>query len=187
MVSELVCAGFGGQGVMLMGQILAYAAALEGKEATWFPSYGPEMRGGTANCQIVISEEPITSPILSRPKAAIVLNKPSFQRFEPLVASGGYLFVNKSLVDEESARTDIEVIAIPATDIAQEIGSIQVTNFVLLGAYIEKVRPVAFDSVEKILEKVLTGTKAKFLPLNKEALKRGREFVHQLQKNGGKS
>ncbi len=179
MVYELICAGFGGQGVMLMGQILAYAAALEGKEATWFPSYGPEMRGGTANCQVVISLEPITSPILSRPKAAIVMNKPSFQKFEPLVAKDGLLFVNKSLVDEESTRTDIEVIAIPATDIAQEIGSTQVTNFVLLGAYIEKVKPVDLNSVEKVLEKMLTGAKAKFLPLNKEALKRGREFVQR--------
>jgi 2-oxoglutarate ferredoxin oxidoreductase subunit gamma len=179
---ELVCAGFGGQGVMLMGQVLAYAAALEGKEATWFPSYGPEMRGGTANCQVVISDEPITSPILSRPQVAIVLNKPSFFKFEPLVAQNGLLIVNSSLVDQETARKDIEVIAIPATDIAQEIGSLQVANFVLLGAYLEKVKPVSFNSVEKVLEKILTGSKAKFLPLNREALKRGQKFVQE----GGK-
>lgn len=179
---ELVCAGFGGQGVMLMGQVLAYAAALEGKEATWFPSYGPEMRGGTANCQVVISDEPVTSPILSRPQVAIVLNKPSFQKFEPLVAPGGLLIVNSSLVDQESLRKDIEVVAIPATDIAQEIGSLQVANFVLLGAYLEKVKAVDFNSVEKVLEKILTGSKAKFLPLNKEALKRGRKIVQE----GGK-
>ncbi|MCR4428919.1 MAG: 2-oxoacid:acceptor oxidoreductase family protein [Caldiserica bacterium] len=177
MVFELVCAGFGGQGVMLMGQLLAYAAALEGKEATWFPSYGPEMRGGTANCQVVISDEPITSPILSRPQTAIVLNKPSFFKFEPLVAPGGFLFVNTSLVDIPSQRGDIDILLIPATEIAQEIGSTQVANLVLLGAYVEKLKPVDFSSIEKILEKFMTGAKAKFLPLNKEALKRGRELV----------
>lgn len=177
MVFELVCAGFGGQGVMLMGQILAYAATFEGKEATWFPSYGPEMRGGTANCQVVVSDEPITSPILSRPQTAIVLNKPSFFKFEPLVAPGGFLFVNRSLVDTSSERNDIEVFLIPATEIAQEIGSLQVANMVLLGAYVEKLKPVQFSSMEKVLEKLMTGGKARFLPLNKKALNRGREIV----------
>jgi 2-oxoglutarate ferredoxin oxidoreductase subunit gamma len=182
MVHELVCAGFGGQGVMLMGQLLAYAAALEGKEATWFPSYGPEMRGGTANCQVVISDEPITSPILSQPKAAIVLNKPSFQRFEPLVAPGGLLFVNTSLVDDKSSRHDLEIFEIPAAEIAQEIGALQVTNLVILGAYLERAKPVSFATMEKVLEKTFSGPKARFLPLNREALKRGQDFILKLCK-----
>ena len=179
MTYEVICAGFGGQGVMLMGQLLAYAATMEGKEATWYPSYGPEMRGGTANCQVVISDQPISSPVLSLPQAAIVLNKPSFEKFAPIVANNGLLLVNLSLVDIKSARTDLEIYEIPATEIAQQIGSTVVTNIVLLGAYLERIKPVKFESVEAILQKMLTGRREKFIPLNMEALQRGRDFMQK--------
>lgn len=182
MTYELLCAGFGGQGVMLMGQILAYAAAAEGKKATWFPSYGPEMRGGTANCQVVVSDQAITSPILSRPQCVIVLNKPSFLRFEPVVKEDGLLIVNSSLIELKSKRVDLKAYYIPATEVAQEIGSAQVTNMVLLGAYLEEIKPVSIESVKKVMEKTFSGSKAKFLPLNLEALERGREFI---KKNRG--
>lgn len=179
MTYEVICAGFGGQGVMLMGQLLAYAATMEGKEATWYPSYGPEMRGGTANCQVVISDQPISSPVLSLPQAVIVLNKPSFEKFAPIVAKSGLLLVNLSLVDIKSERTDLEIYEIPATEIAQQIGSTVVTNIVLLGAYLERIKPVKFESVEAILQKTLTGKREKFIPLNMEALKRGRDFMQK--------
>jgi 2-oxoglutarate ferredoxin oxidoreductase subunit gamma len=178
---ELLCAGFGGQGVMLMGQLLAYAAAMEGMEATWFPSYGPEMRGGTANCQVVISDEPISSPILSFPEAVIVLNKASFLKYEPMVTQGGLLIVNSSLLDLKSARTDIEIYEIPATDMANEMGGTIVANLILLGAYLERVPVVKTESLEKVLHKLLVGAKERFLPLNLAAFHRGAEAMRALR------
>jgi 2-oxoglutarate ferredoxin oxidoreductase subunit gamma len=183
---ELLCAGFGGQGVMLMGQLLAYAAAMEDKEATWFPSYGPEMRGGTANCQVVISDTPISSPILSHPETVIALNKPSFQKYEPLVCSGGLLLVNSSLNDVKSSRTDLEIYEIPATEMANDLGGTIVTNIVLLGAYLERVPAVRWESVEKVLHKLLSGPKERFLPMNLEALHRGAEMMRALRLSSGK-
>lgn len=182
---ELLCAGFGGQGVMLMGQLLAYAAAMEDKEATWFPSYGPEMRGGTANCQVVISDTPISSPVLSHPETVIALNKPSFQKYEPLVSSGGLLLVNSTLNDVKSSRTDLEIYEIPATEMANELGGAIVANIVLLGAYLERVPAVRWESVEKVLHKLLSGSKERFLPMNLEALHRGAETMRSMRTDYG--
>ncbi len=179
MTHEVICAGFGGQGVMLMGQLLAYAATMEGKEATWYPSYGPEMRGGTANCQVVISDQPINSPVLSLPQSVIVLNRPSFEKFASTVAPGGLLLVNLSLVDIKSKRTDLEIHEIPATEIAQQIGSTLVANIILLGAYLERMKSVRFESVEAVLQKTMSGRREKFIPLNMEALHAGREFIRK--------
>lgn len=177
MTYELLCAGFGGQGVMLMGQLLAYAATMEGKETTFFQSYGPEMRGGTANCQVVISDTPISSPVLSSPQAVIVMNRPSFEKYEPLVHSGGILFVNSSLIDLVSQRADIETHYIPASQIAQEVGNTLVANVVMTGAYVERLHPIASESIEAVLVKTLTGRKERYLTLNLEAFKRGAAII----------
>lgn len=137
MKQEFIIAGFGGQGVLLLGQMLAYAGMLEGKQVSWMPSYGPEMRGGTANCTVVISDEEIGSPVVSQPSCVIALNLPSLDKFEPMVKPGGLLLINSSLVDREPRRDDIKAVALPATEIASELGNIRVTNMVALGALVQ--------------------------------------------------
>jgi 2-oxoglutarate ferredoxin oxidoreductase subunit gamma len=134
MLHEIIMAGFGGQGIMLLGKILATAAMLDGRETTWLSSYGPEMRGGTANCSVIISDKPIGSPYIAEPTTALVLNSPSFEKFEPLVKSGGILIVNSSLVELHSSRTDITIFLVPCTDIAVELSNLKDTNLVALGA-----------------------------------------------------
>jgi len=126
MEHNVVIAGFGGQGIMLIGELLARAGMEQGKEVTWLPSYGPEQRGGTANCAVVIADEPIASPLLPEPQAAIVFNRQSFDKFEPAVEKGGLLVVDATLIDRKSERSDITCVYIPATDIALELGELQV-------------------------------------------------------------
>ena len=147
-MEEIIIAGFGGQGVMSMGQLIAYAGMLEGKGVSWLPSYGPEQRGGTANCAVVISgEEQVGSPLVTRPSTAIVLNNPSFDKFEPLVRPGGLLMINSSLVTKISERSDIEMIELTATDLAADLGNSRVANMILLGAFIELTKVVSCESI----------------------------------------
>ena len=167
---KLVIAGFGGQGVMLIGQMIAYAAMLEGKEVTWMPSYGPEMRGGTANCSVIVSDKRISSPIITEASAVVAMNLPSLTKFEGLVKPGGHLFVNTSLIKEEPWRHDVEIYNIDATEIALSFNNEKVSNMVILGAIVSKTGMVKRESIEKVMEKLFTGKKAKLLPLNKEAL-----------------
>ncbi|PLV60135.1 2-oxoacid:acceptor oxidoreductase family protein [Thermotoga sp. KOL6] len=173
----IIIAGFGGQGVMLMGQVLATAAVIEGKNTTWLPSYGPEMRGGTANCTVVIDEKPVTSPIIDHPTEVIAMNLPSMIKFGPRLKAGGILFVNSSVVDKKLERKDVEIIEIPANDIAEEIGLQKVANMVMLGAFIETTKVVRFESIEKALEEKLKGSKRMFLSVNLDAIRRGSDFV----------
>ncbi|HID15882.1 MAG TPA: 2-oxoacid:ferredoxin oxidoreductase subunit gamma [Candidatus Atribacteria bacterium] len=176
MHEEIVIAGFGGQGVMSMGRLLAYIGMIEGKNVSWFPSYGPEMRGGTANCTVIISSEPIGSPVTSSPTTAIVMNRPSLDKFEPLLKSGGYLFINSSLVDREPERKDIKIYKVPANEIAEEIGNSKVANMVVVGAYIgvTKTFPkeVAIEAMRSSLKKV----GEEILDLNEKAIERGYEL-----------
>ncbi len=174
---NVVIAGFGGQGVMLIGELLARAGMDEGKEVTWLPSYGPEQRGGTANCAVVIADEPIASPLLTEPQAAIVFNRQSFDKFEPLVEKGGLLIVDSTLIDRKSSRSDLDVVYIPASDIALQLGNNKFTNMVLLGAYLGKRNPIRMDSVHGALQVFLTGKKSAFIEINKRALQAGVEFV----------
>lgn len=167
---KLVLAGFGGQGVMLIGQMIAYAGMLEGKEVTWMPSYGPEMRGGTANCTVIVSDKKISSPIVTEATAVVVMNLPSLLKFEPLVKSGGQLFVNTSLVKENPFRDDIEIYNIDASKIARSLHHDKVSNMVVLGAIVNKTNVVKMESVEKVMEKLFTGRKAQLLPFSKKAL-----------------
>ena len=176
MVEEFVFAGFGGQGVMFAGQLLAYAAMDEGLEVTWIPSYGPEMRGGTAHCLVVVSEHPIGSPVVERPKTAIVFNNPSFDKYEPLVAQAGLLVVNSSLVTRPSRRKNLTVLVIPATQLASQLGDVRVTNMVLLGATLSARPVLPLDAIRHALEKHLPERRRNLLPLNLEALARGAEY-----------
>ncbi|WP_043931439.1 2-oxoacid:acceptor oxidoreductase family protein [Bacillus sp. EB01] len=173
MLEEIIIAGFGGQGVMSMGQLIAYAGMHEGKNVSWLPSYGPEQRGGTANCAVVVSDEPVGSPLVSAPSAAIVLNIPSFEKFEPKVRPGGLLIVNSSLVGLKFTRNDLTIIEIDATAIANELGNGKVANMVLVGAFVEWTGIVSDEAVIASLKKVLSEEKHSLIPVNKCALDKG--------------
>lgn len=177
MTLETIFAGFGGQGVMLMGQLLAYSGMYEGKQVSWFPSYGPEMRGGTANCSVVVSDDPVGSPVISEPDVLIAMNRPSLEKFEPMLKPGGTLFYNSSLIHVTPKRTDIEVIAIAANDIATELGNAKVANMVVMGAILKKTGIVNLETVMSVLRKTMTGSKEKLIPLNQKALEKGMELI----------
>jgi 2-oxoglutarate ferredoxin oxidoreductase subunit gamma len=182
MLEEIIIAGFGGQGVMSMGELIAYAGMLEGKGVSWLPSYGPEQRGGTANCAVVVSDEPVGSPLVTRPSTAIVLNNPSFDKFEQQVRPGGLLIINTSLVIRVSERKDIKLIEINATDMANDLGNSRVANMILLGAFLEHTKIVSEESVLASLKKVLSKDKHHMLEINKQALMKGASLV-QFQMN----
>lgn len=173
---EIIIAGFGGQGIMAMGSLLAYASMLEKKKVSWLPSYGPEMRGGTANCTVVISEEEIGSPVVSEPTAVIAMNRPSLDKFEPLLKPEGLLFINTSLIDRKPERRDVQVMEIPATTIAGELGNLRVANMVMLGAFVRATEVVGFDTLLVALQKVLPERYLHLIPLNEEALRRGASY-----------
>lgn len=175
MQKEIIIAGFGGQGVLFSGQVLAYAAMDSGLEVTWIPSYGPEMRGGTANCTVVIADNEIGSPLVKNPPLAIALNLPSFGKYEDVLATGGTLVVNQSMVDREAKRDDINVIFVPCNEIAEEIGDRKLTNMVAMGALLTALPELTLNDIEKALEGHLPKRHAHLLPKNYEALKRGFE------------
>ena len=180
MNERILCAGFGGQGVMSLGQLLAYAGMIENRHVTWLPSYGPEMRGGTAYCSVVISDSPVGSPIVTRNAGSvIVMNLPSLLKFEPSVVPGGLLLVNSSLIDRAPARRDIRSHAIPAGELAAECGSARAANMVMLGAYLAISRAVSMESVTTAFGKVFGEKAARLLELNVCALHRGAEAVLQ--------
>ena len=165
MTEQIIIAGFGGQGVMSMGQLLAYAGMLEGKNVSWLPSYGPEMRGGTANCNVIITDDMVASPIVTQASAVIALNKPSLDKFENAVIPGGMLFVNSSLIDRKSMRGDIEAFYIPANEIADELGSSKVANTVVLALTWQRQRIVyRRKSIIEALKRVLGPDKQDLIP-----------------------
>jgi len=173
---KIVCAGFGGQGIMFLGKLLAQAAMTEGLQVTFLPSYGAEVRGGTAHCNVVISSEEIASPAIDKPTSAIVMNHPSQVKFEQKLRAGGLLIVNSSLALEPPTRGDIEVIGIPATEMADSLGSIQVANMVALGCYLRRRSVVSLSTVMDSLNVILPKTKHDLLRLNREALRTGADF-----------
>ncbi|MHB9058141.1 MAG: 2-oxoacid:acceptor oxidoreductase family protein [Bacillota bacterium] len=177
---ECIFAGFGGQGVMMMGQLLTYAAGMvEGKKVSYMPSYGPEMRGGTANCTVVIAAETVGSPVVTDPDVAVVMNQPSLEKFEPTVREGGFLIVNSSLIGIKAKRSDIHVYYVPANEIATELGNDRVANMVALGALVEATEVVKMDSIVESLKKALPAHRHNLIPLNRTALDRGAEIVRQ--------
>ena len=175
MQKEIIIAGFGGQGVLFGGQVLAYAAMDAGREVTWIPSYGPEMRGGTANCTVVIADDEIGSPLVRNPALAIALNLPSFDKYEEILASGGTLIVNQSMVDRGAKRDDINTIFVPCNKIAEELGDKKLMNMVAMGALLTALPDITIQDVERALESHLPARHKHLLPRNYEALKRGYE------------
>jgi 2-oxoglutarate ferredoxin oxidoreductase subunit gamma len=169
MLVKTIVAGFGGQGVLSMGLSLAQAAMLEGRYVTYMPSYGAEVRGGTANCTVAISDEEIASPIASTPEFVIAMNQPSLMRFQNQIQSGGVLFLNSSLAQSETSRGDIEVIKVPADTIAEKLGSRKSANMVMLGTFLKKGNLVSLESVFEGLKETLKG-KQRLMAINKEAL-----------------
>jgi 2-oxoglutarate ferredoxin oxidoreductase subunit gamma len=172
MQHDVIVAGFGGQGVLLIGRILAYAGMAEGKEVSWLPSYGPEMRGGTANCTVVISDRPVGSPVVKCPRALIAMNLPSLDKFESALKPRGTLLINSSLIHREAARADVEVIKVPANEIAIELNNPRGANMVALGAYLGATRAVSFGAVREVLRETFAA-KASLLEGNLTALRRG--------------
>lgn len=179
MQTEILIAGFGGQGVLFAGQVLAYAAMDAGKEVTWIPSYGPEMRGGTANCTVIIGDEEIGSPLVLNPRGLIAMNLPSFDKYEPLVVPGGALIVNASLVNRSVRRTDLLSTLIPANAIAESLGNKRLTNIVLLGALIAQLPVLTLEDIEESLKDHLPERHRRLLPLNLNALRSGADFVRK--------
>lgn len=162
-----------------MGRLLAYAGMLEGKNVAWMPSYGPEMRGGTANCTVIISSEEIASPVVPYPRSIIVMNKPSLDKFEPTVQKDGLIIINESLIDQKVKRDDVRIVRVPANDIANKLGNLRVANMVALGTYVKKSGVVKLETIFKALEKALAGRNQKLIDLNKKALKQGEELVKE--------
>ena len=173
MQTEIIISGFGGQGALFAGQILAYTAMDEGRHVTWIPSYGPEMRGGTANCTVVISDDDIGSPLVRHPTAVIAMNLPSLDKYEPLVAPGGVLVINASLTNRPAHRTDIRVIDLPANAIAEEMGNPRLANLVLVGAMLSATGVLTVESVGRALEAHLPQRHMQLLEANRAALRRG--------------
>lgn len=177
MQEKAIFAGFGGQGVLLMGQLLAYAAMLEGYQVSWLPSYGPEMRGGTANCSVTISDTRVTSPIVDHPDTLIAMNRPSLDKFEPLLRPGGRIFVNSSIIDRKAERGDAEVYYLPCSEIALDLGDARVGNIAMLGAYLAVGNSVSNDSIIEALRHKLGDKKAHLLTVNRAALEKGAAAV----------
>ena len=173
MVLTNIFAGFGGQGVLLIGQLIAYAGMYEGRNVSWLPSYGPEMRGGTANCSVVVSDDPIASPVLSMADCVIAMNTPSLEKFEANVNPGGKLFINSSIIEKKATRTDIDVYYVPCNEIADQLGNPKVLNMAMLGAFLEATNVVKVDSVLDALLYKLGEKKAKLIPLNRQAIEMG--------------
>lgn len=171
---EIIFAGFGGQGILSMAKFLAYAGMDADLNVSWLPSYGPEMRGGTCNCSVILSEEPVGSPIVTKADTLIVMNRPSLDKFESIIEPGGLLIMDSDLVNRKPERDDIAVIAIPAQSMAEELGNKTIANMILLGALIEKTNIVSMDM---LLSALKAHGKESFYELNKEALKKGAEFA----------
>lgn len=165
--------GFGGQGIISAGILLAYSGMVDGKHVTFFPAYGAEMRGGTANCSVVVSTDEVASPVVSSPDSIIVMNEPSLLKFEPALKPQGLLLVNKSLVSSQPKRTDVNSVTIDANKIAEGIGTVKCANMVMLGAFINRTQAVSLESVIKTLPKVFPRAKKEMLEMNVEALKKG--------------
>jgi len=177
MIIKTAFAGSGGQGVLVMGYILSVSAMKDGKHVTYLPSYGAEVRGGTANCTVCISDEEIASPVASSPDYAVVMNKPSMIKYQHIIKSGGIMIINSSLVDADPTRKDIEIVKVPANDIALELGSDRALNMIMLGAFAAKTGIATQESLMNGLSIVLKGKKGEVLELNRKGMIRGSEYI----------
>ncbi|MGP1508383.1 MAG: 2-oxoacid:acceptor oxidoreductase family protein [Sphaerochaeta sp.] len=176
MTTQILIAGFGGQGILFSGKLLAYKALSEGKELSWLPSYGPEMRGGTASCSVTVSDEPVGSPIIDHPDVLIVMNLPSLDRYEDSVKPGGMIFVDSSLVERKVKRTDVKAFYIPATRLAQDMGAGNLANIVLLGKVMKDCSAVSGNGLEEALRKVVSAKHPEMYEINLKAIETGYSY-----------
>ncbi len=176
MNKEILIAGFGGQGILFSGKFLAYEGLIDGKEVSWLPSYGPEMRGGTANCSIIISDNKIGSPIVDQPDVLIAMNAPSFDKYINEIKPGGMVFVDSSLIEQKSERDDVEAYYIPATKMAAESGLTGLANMIILGLFIKKTGIMPDENIEKAMAKVVSAKKQNLFDLNMKAVKMGYDY-----------
>lgn len=173
MTHEILISGFGGQGILFAGKLLAYAAMLEEKYVSWLPSYGPEMRGGTANCSVIISDEPVSCPLVTNPSILVAMNGPSLDKFEQNVIADGKIFIDSSLISQEFTRTDTQNFAIPSTKMADDLKATKLANMVLLGKVVKETNVLPFDSILKALQKTVPASKQAMLEINQKALETG--------------
>ena len=173
---EILIAGFGGQGLLFSGKVLAYAGLIEGRELSWLPSYGPEMRGGTANCNVILSDTPVGSPIVERPNVLMVMNAPSLDKYEQSVVPGGIIFIDSSLITRKVMRDDVTAVYLPATQMAADMGLAGLANMILLGALVKKTGCVKEETLPESLKKVIPARKANLFEANMKALETGRDY-----------
>ena len=173
---EIIIAGFGGQGLLFAGKVLAYGGLVENQEVSWLPSYGPEMRGGTANCNVILSETPVGSPIVQHPNVLIVMNTPSLDKYEPMVAPGGKIFVDSTLIARKVARGDVEVFYIPATQMASDMNASGLANMILLGAVLRETHCIKDETLPEALHHVIPARKADLFDVNMKAVQAGRDY-----------
>ena len=174
--TQILIAGFGGQGVLFAGKFLAYKGLVQGKQLSWLPSYGPEMRGGTANCSVIISDTPVGSPIITTPDVLVAMNLPSLQKFVNDVVPGGKIFIDSTLIDAKVERTDVEVFYIPATQIAKDAGFATLANMVLVGKVMKECDALSFDGNKETLETFIPAKKANLIDVNCQALQTGYDY-----------
>lgn len=176
MTNSILIAGFGGQGVLFAGKFLAYKGLLEEKEISWLPSYGPEMRGGTANCSVIISDTPVGSPIVSTPDVLMVMNLPSLDKYEKTAAKGAKLFIDSTLISRKVERDDVEAYYIPATQMAKDLGIPTLANMIMVGKVIKEAGVVSFDNMTDALKKVVSAKRIELLDYNLKAIEAGYNF-----------
>ena len=175
--TQILFAGFGGQGVLFAGKFLAYKGLVQDKQVSWLPSYGPEMRGGTANCSVILSDSPVGSPIITVPDVLVAMNLPSLQKFVDSVAPGGKIFIDSTLIDAKVERTDVEVFYIPATQMAKDNGIATLANMIIVGALLEHNSELSFEGVDAVVSKLVPPKKAALVELNMKALLLGKEYT----------
>ena len=175
--TQILIAGFGGQGILFAGKFLAYKGLLEELQVSWLPSYGPEMRGGTANCNVIVSEQPVGSPIITEPDVLIAMNLPSLLKYVDTVVPGGQVYVDSSLIGQKVERTDVEVFYIPATQMAKEQQIPTLANMIMMGHALENHPELSFDGTETVVSKLVPPTKAALVELNMKALLLGKNFT----------
>ena len=174
--TQILIAGFGGQGVLFAGKFLAYKGLMEDRQLSWLPSYGPEMRGGTANCNVILSDDPVGSPIITAPDVLVAMNLPSLQKYVNTVAPGGQIYVDSALIDAKVERTDVEVFYIPATQMAKDNGISTLANMIIVGNLLENHPELSFEGTDAVVEKLVPPKKAALVELNKKALTLGKEY-----------
>ena len=177
MKTEILLAGFGGQGLLFAGKFIAYKGLVEGKNLSWLPSYGPEMRGGTANCSVILSDAPVGSPIVANPDVLVAMNLPSLDKFEKDVVPGGMIFVDSSLIERKVERDDVKVFYIPATRLANEIGAPTLANMIITGKLIKETGAVSYDNLDDALHKVVSAKHQNLFDLNKKAIDCGYNYA----------